>query len=214
MKKQLFVTLILIASVATLTRCDKEYSEDYGTITGVVTDFATGEPVRSVNVQLRPSEEVTLTDIDGIYEFKNLPEGKYSIIVSKFGYIANKCAIEVKNGKPVTLDIRIEKKPQYIRITDMDGNDLDSLDFGSESTVTMKSFHVYNNCSADINYKIVYSCDWITSVSSLTKTIAPGANAMVSVGIDRLRLVTGVNMTELQVLSNNDNVAVTIKAKR
>lgn len=213
MKKQLFVALLLIASAAIWTGCNKEDKQN-GAITGVVTDFATGEPVRSVNVQLRPSEEVTLTDIDGIYEFKNLPEGKYSIIVSKFGYIANKCAIEIKKGKPMTLDIRIEKKPQYIRITDMDGNDLDSLDFGSESSVTMKSFHVYNNCSADINYKIVYSCDWITSVSSLTKTIAPGANAMVSVGIDRLRLVTGVNMTELQVLSNNDNVAVTIKAKR
>ncbi len=215
-----FILAIVIASIAILTGCNKEddpqSTEDYVSITGAITDFATGEPVINANVQLRPSGETSLTGTDGMYEFKNLPDGKYYITVSKAEYtdLIDEYPIDVKKGKPVRRDVQIEKKPTYIRITDMDGNDIESLDFGSESSITMKSFNVYNPGTVGIHCETVYSCNWISAVSSLPETISPGASVMVSVSIDRSRLATGTNTTELYVRSNNGGDVITIKATK
>lgn len=216
MKKYFYIALL--ASAIILTGCNKEddpqYAEDYGSITGVVTDFATGEPVKNANVQLRPTGETTLTGTDGMYEFKNLQDGKYSITVSKAEYtdLIDDYVIDVTKGKTMRRDVQIKKVPAYIRITNMDGDDIDCLDFGSESS--MKSFNVYNNGTVGIHCETVYSCNWISSVTSLPETIAPGANTMVTVNIDRSRLATGTNTTELYVRSNNGGDVVQIKATK
>lgn len=218
MKKLIFVAMLLIASAAIWTGCQKEddpqYTEDYGSIIGAITDFATGEPVINANVQLRPTSETTLTGTDGMYEFNNLSDGKYSITVSKAEYtdLIDTCTIDVKKGKTVRRDVQIVKKPTYIRITDMNGDDIDCLDFGSEST--MKSFNVYNPGTVGIHCETVYSCNWISSVTSLPETIASGANVMVTVGIDRSKLSAGTNTTELYVRSNNGGDVVQIKATK
>lgn len=220
MKRLFLVAMLLIASIAIWTGCQKEddpqYTEDYGSITGVVTDFATGEPVKNANVQLRPTGETTLTGTDGMYEFKYLPDGKYSITVSKAEYtdLIDDYVIDVKKGKTMRRDVQITKIPTYIRITDMNGNDIDCLDFGSENSVTMKAFNVYNNGTVGVHCETVYSCNWISSVTSLPETIAPGANTMVSVSIDRSRLSEGANITELYVRSNNGGDVVQIKATK
>ena len=211
-----FVFTIVIVSVAVIMGCHKEDTqyEDCVSITGAITDFATGESVKNANVQLRPSGETTLTGTDGIYEFKNLPDGDYFITVSKAEYndLIDNYPISVRKGKTARRDVQIEKKPTYIRITDMGGNDLDCLDFGSDSSITMKSFNVYNPGTVDIHCETVYSCNWISAVSSLPETISPGASEMVSVSIDRSKLVTGINTTELYVRSNNGGDVITIKA--
>ena len=55
-------------------------------IYGHVTDYETGEDVANANVQLRPGGDTTLTGSDGMFEFRGLPVGEYSITVSKAGY--------------------------------------------------------------------------------------------------------------------------------
>lgn len=55
-------------------------------IYGHVTDYETGEDVVHASVQLRPGGDTTLTGSDGMFEFRGLPSGDYSITVSKAGY--------------------------------------------------------------------------------------------------------------------------------
>ena len=55
-------------------------------IYGHVTDYETGEDVANASVQLRPGGDTTLTGSDGMFEFRGLPAGDYSITVSKAGY--------------------------------------------------------------------------------------------------------------------------------
>lgn len=55
-------------------------------IYGHVTDYETGEDVANASVQLRPGGDTTLTGADGMFEFRGLPAGDYSITVSKAGY--------------------------------------------------------------------------------------------------------------------------------
>lgn len=195
---------------------EKAFNEStcYGSIFGVVTDFATGEPIQNANVQLRPGGETTLTGYDGMYEFVNIPDNNYSITVSKAEYtdLVDDYIIEVKNGKRMRRDVQIKKQPTSICITDMNGHNISVLDFGSDISITSKSFNVFNNGTVSVNCKLVYSCHWISSVSSLPSSISPGQTVPVILNIDRTQLSPGQNITNLTVATNNGSAEITIKA--
>jgi len=185
-----------------------------GSIFGVITDFATGEPVQNVNVQLRPSGETTLTGFDGTYEFLDIQDGNYAITVSKAEYtdLIDDYIIEVKNGRRVRRDVQIEKLPTSIRITDMNGNDISMLDYGSDASMVSNSFNIFNNGTVTVNCQIVYSCNWISSVSSMPTSISSGQTVSVIVNINRTLLPPGQNTTSLTVSTNNGSAEITIKA--
>lgn len=185
-----------------------------GSIYGCVTDFATGDPVINANVQLRPSGETTLTGYDGMYEFLEIPDGNYSITVSKAEYseLIDDYVIEVKNGKRMRRDVQIEKLPTSLRITDMNGSDISMLDFGADASMVAKTFNIFNNGTVTINCQLVYSCDWISSVSSIPTTISSGQTVPVTVSINRALLSAGQNTTILTVVSNNGSAELVVKA--
>lgn len=218
MKRVIYVSLLLILFVAIWTGCNKEddpqYTKDNGSIIGAVTDFATGEPIINANVQLRPTGETTLTGTDGTYEFKYLPDGKYSITVSKAEYkdLIDTCVIDVKKGKTMRRDVQIEKVPTYIIFTDMQDNVISELDFGEEPSITTKMFNVFNHGTVKIRCQKVYSCNWITSVSDLPAEIEPGQIVQVSVSINRSLLSPGINTTILAIKTNNGSNEITLKA--
>lgn len=189
-------------------------TSDSGSIYGCVTDFATGDPVSNANVQLRPSGETTLTGYDGMYEFLDIPDGNYSITVSKAEYseLIDDYVIEVKNGKRMRRDVQIEKLPTSLRITDMNGSDISMLDFGEDASMVAKTFNIFNNGTVSISCQLVYSCNWISSVSSIPTSISPGQTEPVTVSINRALLSTGQNTTILTVSSNNGSTELVVKA--
>lgn len=189
-------------------------TSDSGSIYGCVTDFATGDPVSNANVQLRPSGETTLTGYDGMYEFLDIPDGNYSITVSKAEYseLIDDYVIEVKNGRRMRRDVQIEKQPTSLRITDMNGWDISMLDFGEDASMVAKTFNIFNNGTVSINCQLVYSCDWISSVSSIPTTISSGQTVPVTVSINRALLSVGQNTTILTVVSNNGSAELVVKA--
>lgn len=87
MKKHLFYLAGILLVIAGCKNSPTNDVEQYnGSIYGRVTDFATGSPVYAANVQLHPTGETTLTGSDGLYEFIDIKDGDYSIIVSKAEY--------------------------------------------------------------------------------------------------------------------------------
>lgn len=176
-----------------------------GSVHGVVTDYATGEPIANANVTLNPLGETTLTGYDGLFQFYDIKEGDYSITVSKAEYtdLIDDYVIKVRDGLNLRRDVQIKKVPTYIRLTDMMGNDISNLDFGTDPFTNILSFNIYNNGTVKINCNVTYSCEWITTVTPKTCSISQGDNAMVSIKIDRSKLKAGVNSTFLYVSSNN-----------
>lgn len=214
----MIVITILLVICCMFFGCGKENGSteggNKGSIYGTVTDFATGDPVAFANVQLRPSGETTLTGYDGTYEFLDIPDGIYSIKVSKAEYtdLIDDYDIVVKNGRRMRRDVQIEKKPTFI-LTDLnEENDISTLDFGSDVAVTTKSFKIFNNSTVTIHCQMVYSCSWISSVSSVPDEIIPGQTVPVTVSINRSFLSVGQNSTQLVVSTNNGSAELTIKA--
>ncbi len=208
------ISLCLLSFLSCETENNSLYEEDTGSIYGVVTDFATGSPVANANVSLRPRGETSLTGYDGMYEFLNVADGDYTIIVSKAEYtdLIDDYVISINNGRRMRRDVQIKKLPTFLRLTDTNGSDITYLDFGSESSVTNKPFNIFNNGTVSISCSLIYSCNWIKSVSSIPDKISPSQNVTVNVEIDRSQLSNGDNKTNLYVISNNGSNILTIKA--
>lgn len=209
-----FIIVVLVICCA-VTGCRKENSDTkQGSIYGCVTDFATGEPVGNVNVKIRPTGETTLTGSDGIYEFDDLKAGKYSLLLSKAEYadLDDDYVIELEAGKKVRRDVQLRKKVASLKITDMVGNPLDTLDFGDEESVKVKTFNVFNDGTETLTCTVTYDCEWITNVSGLENQVHSGQTVPVTVKIDRVALDDGVNTTFLTITSANGSNEVVVKA--
>ena len=116
MKKSIISTLLIFAVLAFLVSCGGSEGSSEGKVCescgiyGHVTDYETGEDVANASVQLRPGGDTTLTGSDGMFEFRDLPSGEYSITVSKAGYsdLVDDYVITVRD-RMVRRDVLIKK---------------------------------------------------------------------------------------------------------
>ena len=219
MAKQLYYLAFLSICLLSLLSCGKEETpidNSRGSIYGAVTDFSTGAPIANANVSLQPGGETTLTGYDGIYEFLNVPDGEYSILVSKAEYtdLEDDGIIRVSSGRRIRRDVQLRKQVADLMITDVYGNSIKSLNFGSDIYTINKPFNIFNNGTVNIACKIIYSCDWIKSVSRIPDKISPGQNVTVNVEINRSKLALGSNETLLHITSNNGSNILKITASR
>lgn len=226
-RKQILKVAALLVLCSTLIGCEPEDNPSggggsdsgVGSIYGCVTDFATGEPVRNANVQLRPSGETTLTGYDGMYEFLDIPDGNYSITVSKAEYtdLIDDYVIEVKNGRRTRWDVQIEKLPSSLRVLDSDGYDISSLDFGAENDVTSRTFNIFNDSPQKITWWIEENCSWIVDVKSMITNnqsgdIQPGSQEPIKVTINRSLLGNGLKTYILNINSDNGSKELLVTA--
>lgn len=212
MRKSLLLWFAILA--CSIQACQKELEMSTGPIYGTVTDYATGQPIGNVNVKLNPTGETTLTGNDGTYEFNNLNADKYSLHLSKAEYadLDDDYIIELETGKSVKRDVQMRKQVASLRITDMSGVDIDTLDCGLDEFVTSKSFNIFNSGTMTINCVLSYNCAWIDTAIMMGTTITPGQTLTVTVVIDRDRLSSGENRTYMHIISNNGSNELLITA--
>lgn len=212
MKKLISITSMIFAIVILWHGCTKP--EEAGTIYGTVTDFATGVPLSYVQVTLLPSGWTALTGVDGTYLFTDLKPGQYSLSCVKTGYslLEEEYLIELASGENVRHDVLMRKIQVLPLITDMNGNDIAVLDFGTDQN-TM-AFNIYNIDAEVINCQMFYECQWISSVSSSSVQISPGQVKTIIVSIDRTRLAAGENSTNFYITSEEGSNVLFVKATR
>jgi hypothetical protein len=211
--KKLILTITVVASVlAVWYGCKKEEKELPGSIYGVITDKATGEPVRAAGVQLS-SGETTVTGNEGQYEFAELEAKKYSITVNKTGYTTlTNFEITVEAGKTVKGDVQIEKLPAALRIVNDSRTDIDKVDFGNALSDITRSFNIFNDSPEPFEWEITTTALWISSISKTNGILNAGKTQGIIITIDRDSLIDGQNITTIHVTSDNGNKAITVIA--
>jgi hypothetical protein len=80
-----------------------------GSITGTVTDAATGQPVAGASVSV-PRLQLT-TGSNGSYSLAGLPAGRYRVTVSDYGYGAQTRTVTVAGGRATTQPFQLTGKP-------------------------------------------------------------------------------------------------------
>ena len=76
-------------------------------ITGVVSDAATGQPLPYARLTLIPGGKTVTTDRNGLYVFNDLASGTYSVQAVKNGYSAGVVQASVISGTTVRADISL-----------------------------------------------------------------------------------------------------------
>src|SRR5690554_2259171 len=79
-----------------------------GSITGLVTDATTGEPVPGVNIILLGLDMGTATDAQGQYTLTRVPAGTHTIQATYIGYETYEARITVSDGEALRHNIAIE----------------------------------------------------------------------------------------------------------
>jgi iron complex outermembrane receptor protein len=79
--------------------------------TGSISGVVTGEsgPVQNARVALEsPASVVAVTDAAGKYSLRDLPAGKYQVLITAIGYKAVRRSIDVTAGQLTTVDAKLE----------------------------------------------------------------------------------------------------------
>ena len=184
-----------------------------GSIYGTVVDKATGEPIKSAGVELSPSGLKTVTGSEGQFEFTELDPGKYTLIITKTGYIDGVSGtIEVKPGQQAKGDVQIEKLPPALKVVNDNREEISILDFGSAEDDVARSFSLFNDGTESLEWQITTTAEWIKSVSKTSGTLSAGATQSLIVTIDRAKLSSGENKTTIHITSNSGNKQLVVTA--
>ena len=87
------------------------------TLSGIVTDSTTGEPLELANIRL--SEETTFlrgttTNRDGLYLMPRIPSGRYTVVVSSIGYARSAHTLTLDSGEIRTLNIALSPDEVFL----------------------------------------------------------------------------------------------------
>ena len=207
----IIISSLLLLSFA-IVSCEKE---DLGTATiyGIVTDKATGEPIKSAGVELLPVGLKTITGTDGRFEFANLKAGSYQVYITQAGYVeVISSNIELSQGQSLQRDVQMELLPPALRVVNDSRKDISELDFGSAETDVARSFNLFNDGAESLEWEITFTADWVKSVSKTEGVLKAGGTQALIITIDRTILTSGSNTTTLHITSNNGSKQLTLKA--
>ena len=211
--KKIIYLFIFLSSIILWHACKQEEENLPGTIYGVVTDKATGEPVKSAGVELSPVGLKTITGTEGQFEFTELVPGNYTLLVTKTGYADYASnTIEVKPGQTAQSDIQMELLPPALKVVDDNRKEISELDFGEAESDVARSFNLFNDGVETLEWQITKTAEWITQISKTEGELKAGATQSLIVTIDRSKLTTGVNSTTIHITSNNGSKQLRVVA--
>lgn len=206
----LFCSLLTLLVVTSFVSCkDKDDVSNQGSIYGIVTDQATGEPISAAGIELVQTGQKTITGSDGQYTLSQIDNGTYTLMVTKTGYTNGVKAVTVQNSQSTKVDIQLVKKTQYLCIVDAFGREITSLEFGTGATDT-KTFSIFNNGTSSLTWSITENCRWISSVSPKSGTLAAGEQEPVLVTIDRSAAGTDYTAYVLNINSDKGSAELNI----
>ena len=212
MKKSLYLLLGILLICGIYQACAPDV-ELPGSIYGVVADKATGEPIKSAGVELSPGGLKTITGSEGQFQFDNLAQGSYTLLITKTGYSDYASStITVQPSQTTKVDVQIEKLPPALKVVDDNRQEISTLNFGSAEADVARSFSLFNDGTESLEWQITTTAEWIKSVSKIEGVLSAGATQSLIVTIDRVKLSSGENTTTVHITSNNGSKQLTITA--
>jgi len=103
MKFSLFFFFILLISIQAFAQDQQAFD-----IKGKVNDPA-GQPVLYCTVQIDSLSIATVTEADGSYELKSVPQGNHTLTIKAFGFQAKTIRVAVRKEESVVLNISLQE---------------------------------------------------------------------------------------------------------
>jgi len=117
--------LISLVALSLSLLTSSVHSQSQHTISGVVTDFATGETLIGVNVLIPELRAGVITNAYGFYSI-TLPEGTHEIVYSTLGYLVQRKTINLNSALVIDLALRenVEELDEVVIKADVEALDI------------------------------------------------------------------------------------------
>ena len=102
--KTKFIQAILFTAIAVFILPLAVFAQSGGTLRGTIISDVNKQPLAGVSVTITQLLRSTETNENGVYEFKDLPAGRYTIVTHAEGFSDRAQSIAVTVDAPVTLD--------------------------------------------------------------------------------------------------------------
>lgn len=86
------------------------FTQTKSSIVGSVTDKFSKQPLENVDMFLDNTTIGDMSDKNGRYEIKNIPPGRYTLIVSLIGYKVEKIPLEIMTGEKIVRNFQLQIK--------------------------------------------------------------------------------------------------------
>ena len=108
MKPKNYTLFFLILAMMAVLPARAQKNTD-ASITGHVTDAATGEHLPFVTVMLKGTMIGTQTTVSGHYTLRNIPLGRHTVVASAIGYSAAEQEVEIRRGETIEVNLAISE---------------------------------------------------------------------------------------------------------
>ena len=197
------ITCLFVLSV--FSSCKTDEIELTGSITGVVTDSYTKEPIRGAQVRNLTVEQTCQTGSDGSYTFRDLKVlagNKHVIQVMADGYETDQKSILLDTGDDNRLDFALNSSKPVLELSE------ETLDF--EKTYTTHTVSIKNVGLADLVWEANEDMEWL-SCSPTSGTVRKGAQVSLEIKVDRSGLKEGPYTASVSISSNGGSKQIVVK---
>ena len=201
MVRKAILAVCSLLSVLLFVMCGEDIAPTTGNLLGTVTDRASGEPLKDVNVTLALSGKSAKTGSDGHYEFYSVEAQQYTVSVSNENYSTDNKTILVKAGEDSRLDFAMRPSKPQIEVNQ------ETLDFGNEFTTL--TLNIRNTGFAVLDWQISEDVPWL-SCSPTSGELASGESKGIVVNVDRKGLAVGDYSQTIAITSNGGNANIRV----
>ena len=206
--KDFYIIFTLMTCIVLGFSCSQKYEYKNGNVYGTITDATTGQTIENCNISVNNGNSIVdrqTTNAQGTYKTKDLADGTYTISIEKEDYYTGASkTVQVKSGETTRCDLALRRLPAKIT------SDVEEITFGSDESLTSFSFKIVNKYLDDLDWIVEYDCGWIVSVLPNKGILTHGKTETIIVKIDRAKLASGENKTNIVVKSKNGQGGVNI----
>lgn len=185
-----------------VSACSAPIVDTFGSISGVVLDEKTNDPLAGVTVSLTPSGHSQVTDKEGTFQFENLEPAEYTLTFTMKGYDGANRKTTVKAGASSSVHVTLSPLQYKLSV------EPSILDFGKVQTSI--KITITNQGTKSVAYDVtssnkwlnlskssgvVSSVDYITAVVSREGLSAGNYDATITFDISGSQTVVPVKMT-------------------
>ena len=125
MVKQI-LRLLTLSCVLLLAGCVQKEPDVWGSISGIIKDALTSQPLENVKVTVTSTGASKVTTSDGQFSFDNLDAAEYTLSFEKSGYYTATQTVRVPAGEQVTAQVQLKPNRLGLEVNPA------SLDFGTD----------------------------------------------------------------------------------
>lgn len=100
--------------------CSSAWAQN-GTLTGIVKDSTTGEPLVGCSVYIDGTSLGTFTNAEGYYSLANISLDKFDLIFSYMGYITERKPVSFAESRKLELNVKLKQKDSELTMVSISG---------------------------------------------------------------------------------------------